>query len=210
MKMTKTYIYRLIHHKNLPFILQNGMHSAHSSLKDPNYINIGHTTLIQRSDKRQVPVSPHGCLADYVPFYFTKKPPMLLLIKNNKVIGFEGSQEDIIYLVSTVEKVAELQLPFVFTDRHAVFEHTAFFNNGSDLPKIDWGIIHENYWANTESDNQRKERKQAEFLIHRHAPAASMLGIVCANESTLTEVNEMLATANSALQAIIRKDFYYL
>ena len=208
--MTKTYIYRIIHYKNLPFILQNGLHAANSPVQDPGYINIGHRTLIQRRDTRKVDVSPHGFLADYVPFYFTKKAPMLLLIRNKKVIGFDGSQDEIIYLVSSVERIGELKLPFVFTDRHAVLEHTTFYNNVVDLPKIDWGLINAEYWANTEQDNQRKERKQAEFLVHHHAPVESILGIVCVNESTLTDVKAMLTAANSSLQAIIRQDFFYL
>lgn len=208
--MAKTYIYRIIHYKNLPFILQHGLHAATSTVCDPQYVNIGHKTLIQRRDKKQVPVSPHGCLADYVPFYFTRKSPMLLLIKNGKVNGFNGKQEEIIYLVSSVQEVVGLQLPFVFTDRHAVFEHAAFFNSEKDLHKLDWEIIQADYWANTEDDNQRKERKQAEFLIHRFAPASSILGIVCANEPVLKEVNLMLSAADATLQAIVRQDFFYV
>ena len=46
--------------------------------------------------------------ADYVPFYFGPKSPMLYAIKQGKVEGYQG-QREIVYLVAAAEEIAAPQ-----------------------------------------------------------------------------------------------------
>ena len=60
-------------------------------------------------------------LADYVPFYFAPRSPMLYAIYKCNVQDYTGSQEEIVYLVSTVEIATGLGLPGASpTDMHTL------------------------------------------------------------------------------------------
>ena len=75
-------LYRIVHINNLQFILQNGMFTRHHPLSDPQYLNIGDSTLIAQRNTYPVGINPPGgMLGDYVPFYFGPLSPMLYNIK---------------------------------------------------------------------------------------------------------------------------------
>jgi len=79
-------LFRITHVANLPWLLVNGLHCANGPVQDPNFVAIGNPDLIDKRTKRPVPIAPKGTLADYVPFYFTPKSPMLFNIKT----GYNG------------------------------------------------------------------------------------------------------------------------
>jgi len=115
-------------------------------------------------------VAAGGTLDDYVPFYLANRSPMLYSIHTGYVEGYTGGQQQVIYLVSTVEKVIAGDRRWAFTDGHAVEEVTDFYDNLDDLSKVDWRLIEHWSWKSTETDPDRKRRKQAEFLVHRSVP----------------------------------------
>ena len=67
----KALMWRIVHRDNLPWILDNGLHCGNSSTRSSNWVNIGNSELIGKRATHPVPLSPNGCLNDYVPFYFT-------------------------------------------------------------------------------------------------------------------------------------------
>ena len=77
-------LFRITHIANLPWLLANGLHCANSAVVDPGFVAIGNPELIGKRTHRMVPLHPSGTLADYVPFYFTPKSPMLLNIKTGR------------------------------------------------------------------------------------------------------------------------------
>ncbi len=131
----------MTHYRNTGFILRSGLHCCNCEVQDPDYINIGHRSLIVNRGQSPVSKSPGGVLNDYVPFYFYYKMPRLYNIFNGTVREYSGTQNEIIYLVSTVEKVMELEIPFLFTDRHAYLNHKTIFNQYSALKKLTWDVI---------------------------------------------------------------------
>ncbi|MDB2384582.1 DUF4433 domain-containing protein, partial [Endozoicomonas sp.] len=62
----KALIWRIVHWDNLPWLLDNGLHCGHSSVKSSQWINIGNEELIDRRGHRRVPITPGGNLNDYV------------------------------------------------------------------------------------------------------------------------------------------------
>ena len=208
MSEQKTYIWRMTYYRNVGFILRNGLHCCNCAVQDPAYVGIGFKTLISQRGAWPVNINPEGVLNDYIPFYFHYKMPMLYKIYNKEVPDYAGRQEEIIYLVSSVEKVAELQLPFVFTDRHAYVVYRNFFNKCSDIDKLDWVVIKDNTWF-LHYSQLRKELKQAEFLIHQHLPTAGILGFVVHNEEIATFVRNEIATAGLFLEVAVKPDYYY-
>jgi hypothetical protein len=91
--------------------------------------------------KRQVralPCGPRGVIQDYISFYFGPRSPMLLRLQTGRVQGYTGDQTPIMYLVSSVERIRELGVPFIFSNGHGVAYFTGWFDNETDLHKVDW------------------------------------------------------------------------
>ena len=103
---------------------------------------------------------------------------MLYLIKN----GFQGvqqrPQEDLVFIVSSVEKVKELGLPLLFTDRNAKISVANFFEDEKDFDKLRWDVITSQDWKNSELDISRRDFKQAEFLVNYFMPVTGIESLV--------------------------------
>jgi len=204
-----TLIYRLTHYANLKFTLCNGMCCRNSSNADPNYINIGHRNLIDRRGRRTVTKTPGGVLNDYIPFYFAPHSPMLYSIHRGNIDGFTGVQSDIIYLVSSIEKIQEAKIPFVFTDGHTYEMISDFYNNTNELDRVDWEIMGVRYWNNTEKDNDRMRRRMAEFLAYQFIPSSCILAIVVYNDEIKKAVDSIQGKCNTNIKTIIKPNWYY-
>lgn len=175
----KALIWRIVHRDNLEWILDNGLHSANSKVHTPNYEVIGNKDLISRRLHRDVPITPHGVLGDYVPFYFTPFSPMMYNIHTGRGEVSRLANEDIVILVSSVHKLDKLKLPFVFTDRHAYTPLAEFYNNVDQLDKIDWSLLQVRNFKRNPDDPLQIEHYQAEALVHQHLPIEGLVGIVC-------------------------------
>jgi hypothetical protein len=195
-------------YRNIGFILQNGLHCCNCAVQDPNYINIGHKTLINIRGNAALAVAPGGVLNDYIPFYFHYKMPMLYHIYKGLVKDYAGTQEDIIYLCSTAETIENMQLPFLFTDRHAYLAHKQLYNQLANLAELKWAVIKDEEWHRAYSE-LRKELKQAEFLVHQHVPVLAILGIVVHNANVATFVQNEVTKAGLNLHVVVRSDYYY-
>ena len=137
----RALIFRITHIENLPWILRHGLSCPSSDLRDPGFVTIGNPEIIGKRSSKLIPVSPGGVLEDYVPFYFTPCSVMLY----NIVTGYSGmtrrERDDVIVLVSSVRKLSETGVAFVFTDRHALVAYARFFNDVSALDRIDWELL---------------------------------------------------------------------
>jgi hypothetical protein len=71
-----------------------------------------------------------------------------------------GNQE-IVILVSSLHRVAQLQLPFLFTDRHAYLKTAQFFSDLGDLAKIDWQILQRRDFKHDPENPGKFEQYQA-------------------------------------------------
>ena len=118
-KQKQRLVYRITHIDNVPWILEHGLHSDSSDVRDPNFVSIGNPDLISKRAVHGVPVGPGGTLGDYVPFYFCTRSVMLYKLHTGQVEGVDVRQEDIVYLVSSVGLLLDTGVRFVFTDRNA-------------------------------------------------------------------------------------------
>ena len=165
------YIYHITHINNLESIIKSGGLLSYSGMQIANmrYTNIAHQNIQDRRATTSVPCGSGGKLHDYVPFYFAPRSPMLYAINRGNVEGYQG-QDLVVHLVSKAQSVQAAKLLFVFTDGHATMKITSFFDNLTQLDKIDWNIMAEKYWRDTNEDMDRKRRRQAEFLIRDFLP----------------------------------------
>ncbi len=202
-------IFRLTHYKNLPFILQHGIQCPNSNIKDEGFIPIGFKTLVDYRSDRVVPVEPGGTLADYIPFYFWYRSPMLYVIhKGNDPEVYKTPQHEVLYLVSGINELLANRCRFLFTDRHAKLDYTVFYDNPEDLVKLNWAYIKSEQWG-SQYGSDRKEIKQAECLVHRVVPTAAISGIAVANQEMETIVNTILSEKKCGIPVKVKPNFYF-
>ena len=113
----------ITHIENLPTIIAEGglVCDAEAERRGLCKLSIAHADLKERRSRRRVQklflgnIAAGGVLSDYVPFYFTNRSPMLYAIHTGHVAQYAGRQNDVIYLVSSVEQVAKSELVWCFT-----------------------------------------------------------------------------------------------
>lgn len=204
----KALIWRIVHRNNIPWILDNGLYCSNSQIQSPNWEAIGNTELIQKRATHPVPITPFGCLNDYVPFYFTPFSPMLCNIKSGRGV-VQRDNQDIVILVSSLHKIKQLNLDFVYTDMHAYYHWANFYTDLQDLDKIDWPILQARNFARDLNDPAKFERYQAEALIKRHCPISALLGLACYNKQIEQQLKQHLQQRNITLDVITRPKWYF-
>ncbi len=173
-------------------------------------IEIGDPEIKQRRQNKQVPVEPHGVLADYVPFYFAPRSPMMYRLHRHGVDSYHGGCERLVYLVTVVEQLQRDGHQLVFTDRKAAANIATFFTSFDQLQHlIDWPLMSEIQWANTESDPDRVQRRQAECLSFRHVQWRSILWIACRDPKVAEEVHEVLNSHDQDITVLVRPGWYF-
>jgi hypothetical protein len=203
-------IFRITHIDNVPWMLDHGLVCRASNLADPNFIIIGIPDLIAKRKDHPVPIAPGGRLSEYVPFYFTPASIMLLNIKTGKNGVVQRSQSDIAILVSSLHKLRELGVPFVFTNGHASLQETDYFSDIADLDKLDWGILQRrDFKRDPENDPGKVGRYQAEALAHRRVPVSALLGIACYDLKAKAKLDAEIRKRNIAIKTAARPDWYF-
>lgn len=203
-------LFRITHVDNLPWLLANGLPCANAGIRDPSFVEIGNPDLIGKRPRRAVPLPPHGTLADYVPFYFTPKSPMLLNIKT----GWNGisrrSNAEIAIVVSSVESMYKNSVALLFTDRHAYMNTARWSANPADLATmIDWDILRRHDFSRSDDYPDKKDRYQAEALAYHHVPVAALLGIGCASPTDRPRIEAMVTAKGLALPVRSRPEWYF-
>ena len=182
---TIQFIYRMTHIGNIPHILQYGITSHNSPNKNPNYINIGDTTLISARDSLTVDVEGKLTdLKDFIPFYFGTRMPMLHIIQNGFNNVKKTPPEDIVYIKCSIQDVIRQKVDYIFSDGHAKNAFTLFYSEKSinDIDNIvDMKAVKNSYWGGEENLDV-KRKKQAEFLVKGDIPANCIKMFGCYNE----------------------------
>jgi hypothetical protein len=194
------WLYRITHIDNLPHILEYGLVTSHSPHNNKHFRQIGDLTMIATREDLEAPDPPGGKYSEYVPFYFGPRSPMLYQIAT----GWEGiekiPQEEIIYMVSSFQKVTDLQLPYFFTDGHARAKTSEKFTDPVDLVKLDWAAIRAKQWANDDQDLRRKEKKQAELLVKGYVPMEGIEHLAVFSYAAQRKVLDLVRAAGKNLE----------
>lgn len=196
----------MTHIENIPHIVENGITHAASVNANPDFRPIGDPALIQT---RNGFVLENGrCLGEYIPFYFGIKMPMLYVIQKGFNMVRVTPAEDIVYCVTSVQKIVEHQLEVVFTDGHAVDRLTKQYDR-SHLTTLDtlldWDAIKARYWK-SETDLDLKRRKEAEFLVDGDVPKEAVLGFIVATQAAK---DKLLAWGLADDKVVVKPDYYF-
>jgi hypothetical protein len=204
--LDKTYLFRITHIENIPHILQNGITHSSSANSNPDFVPIGDGSLIATRNKYLLINGRR--LGEYIPFYFGVRTPMLYVVQKGFNMVAPTPAENIIYCVSSVQKIIDLKLDFVFTDGHAVdgfsSQYTAVNIQNIDAI-LDKNAINAKYWRD-ENDLDRKRRKEAEFLVLGDIANEAILGYLTYNENAKKRVINFGADASNVH---IKSDYYF-
>jgi len=173
----------MTHIENIPHILAHGITHIHSKNANKDYSPIGDGSLI--NTRHNIKLPNKDLLGDYTPFYFGTRMPMLFVIQK----GYNGvtakKPEDIVYCVSSVSRILESRLEFIFSDGHAVDGLSAFYDKEhieqiEDI--VEFKSVKVSYWKD-EKDPDLKRKMEAEFLVKDDIPADAIAGYIVYNEA---------------------------
>lgn len=205
----RALIFRIIHRANLPWVLDHGLHCGNSATRSGQWVSIGNQELINTRATWPVSAYPGGVLNDYVPFYFT---PFSVMMHNINT-GWNGvtmhPKQDILILVSSLRRIAAMDLAFLFTDSHANNSLVRYSSDLTELGRVDWALLQTRNFKRDPDDPAKVSRYQAEALVHRHCPVQGLSGIVCYTESVKMDVEQALAQRGLQLQAVARSGWYF-
>src|SRR5690606_24297177 len=106
------------------------------------------------------------------------------------------------------EKIIQSQIPFLFTNGHAVSRLSKFFGKDeiNSLEEIiDFDAIKKDFW-NDENDLDLKRRKEAEFLVEGDIPLDVISGWVVYNEKAKKKLLDFGIQENLV---VVRENFYF-
>lgn len=211
----RALIYHFTHLDNLKSILAEGRLVADNLATAMLATDVGDSEIKQARRQRPVPCPPGGVVADYVPFYFAPRSPMMYRIAcdhRDGVAGrYPGGDDPLIYLVSSVDRVAAAGLPWVASDGNCAVSITRFTTDLADLAgHVDWPLMDEEIWKNTPDDPDRRRRRMAEFLVHREFPVDGLAGFAVRTDHRERELRRLLRAADMIdAYVVVRPTWYY-
>lgn len=175
-------------------------------------VEIGYSHVKERRARRNVPCGAGGTLADYVPFYYAPRSPMLFAVTNGQVSLEAARTEEIIYLAGSTQAFRESGLTVVASNRHAELGYAEFTDHDGDLENddfVDWPLMLEKYWNNVPKYPDRKERRQAECLVRPSVPWSALIGVATKDGSTSRRAREILDSCGATTPVAAVPSWYF-
>lgn len=215
-----TNIFHITAIPNLSAICSENALLCKNSLGDIEHADIAYQTVQGHRAQKPVTAGSGGVIHDYVPFYFAPRSPMLFTINRGNVPGCDYRQDDIVHLRTTVQRVVDDELDFVFYNYNAATAMAECFDNLEDLTQIDWELFFESplcdgyckYWNNTHRNPRyarRMETRQAEFLVHDRVPLSSVEEVVVRTPAIATQVEQIVRTGGWSVPVRAQSLWYF-
>lgn len=205
-------IYHITHIDNLARIIGDGHLFADSTMaKRGDAVVVGMQTIKERRLRLEVSCHRGDYVGDYVPFYFCPRSVMLYVLHmgNAPELKYRGGQEPILHLEADLKKVVEWANQagrrWAFTLSNAGASYTEFRSDLDHLAELDWDAIAANDWR----DPDKKEGKQAEFLVHESFPFSLIRRIGVRSETMRRRVEAILWGATHRPSVTVIPGWYY-
>lgn len=205
-----TPLLHFTHVAHLPTVVRDGLLSDSAAQRAGLIqVEVGHHDIKAKRRRRVVPVPPGGVVADYAPFYFAPRSPMMSAISHGRVPTYTDGCADLVYLVTTVERLAELGLPLVFTDRNAVLDLADFTGEVDRLDTlVDWPLMRARMWKDTAGQPDRKERRMAECLVHERVPWSAFSEVVAGSPACARRAVAAISAQGGRMSVAVRPEWY--
>ena len=196
----------MTHIENIPHIIKHGITHFSSYNANPDFVSIGDRTLI--STRNDFLLNNGRRLGEYIPFYFGIRTPMLYVVQNGFNMVNPTPAENIVYCITSVQKIIDQQLDFVFTNGHAVDSFSTQYTpvdiiNLDNI--VDRTAVMAKYWRD-ENDLDLKRRKEAEFLVLGDIFTEGILGFLVCNQNAQ---NRMIGFGVDTEKVHIKSAFYF-
>lgn len=200
-------IYHITHVDNLEGIIKEGGLWCDSKCRATakTNMNVGYSHIKARRMTRKVDVAAGGTLGEYVPFNFCNRSVMLYVLYRGHD-EYNGGQDSIVHLVSSIASAQATGIPWFFTDLHADLGYAQQYDDLALLGQVDWEVMPRRQWG---GDSEVKEKRQAEFLVHDFFPwtAIDVIGVV--DKDIASVVRDTIAGSDHQPQVKIKRNWYY-
>jgi hypothetical protein len=136
-------LFHFTHVKNLASIVRSGKLLSDSAAQAAGCISVevGDRYVKSRRREMAVGVGTGGCPADYFPFYFAPRSPMLYVISKGQVPEYREGQDPLVYLVTDVASVIATGRPWAYSDGNCASVLTEYSTDLSDMASlVDWDV----------------------------------------------------------------------
>jgi hypothetical protein len=134
---------------------------------------------------------------------------MMFTLSKGNVTTFQGDTHDFVYIVSSVEKMNELGYLFAFTDGHALMKLSSFYNDLAHISTLDWSVLGAAVWKNTDTDNDRSRRRQAEFLVKSQVGVEAFKEVAVYSAEMAKRTTELTQKHQLQIAVSVKKSWYY-
>lgn len=204
-------IYHIVHVDRLASIVTDGglLSDARIQRRARPGTTIGMNPIKQRRSTNPVKCRPGLNVGECVPFYFCPRSVMLYLIcmANHPELAYRGGQDPIVHLEADLREAVywaeQHGRRWAFTLSNA---GSSYFQDRCDLTQLDeieWEAVQARDWRD------RKEGKQAEFLVERSFPWALVQSVGVRNAETQTMATEAMQEADHQPAVTIQRGWYY-
>jgi hypothetical protein len=192
--------------ENLAGIVAGGLQSdAMVRASTHTVVEVGDPAIKERRRGQPVGCGAGGNVGDYVPMYYTARNAMSYRLHKQGV-----SFDRVIYLVTSVERVQELGLTWVVSNRNAAQALAEFTDDATKLDShVDWAVIRSSSWGRTDGDPDRPSRRQAELLVHRVLPWEAVERVVTKTPAMKAEVRSILDAAGRSVAVDVIPRWYF-
>jgi hypothetical protein len=208
-----TLVLHMTRIERLPSIVKHGLLPDNACRQQKiDGVEIGYDHIKRRRTLRIVPCGVGGTLADYVPFYFAPRSPMLYAITRGQVSEEAARTEEIVYLVSSTQTLKAAGLTVIASNRHAELDYAEMLDHDEALDREDficWPLMMATYWGNTPDQPDRKERRQAECLVHPSVPWPLIETVATKSERARDQAKVVLASAGQPTPVAVRAHWYF-
>ncbi len=206
-----TWLYHFTHPRHLATVISDGMW-CDTVMQENGLLEteVGHRGVKERRRSRPVDVGPGGVTADYVPFYYAPRSPMMYVINQGKVDEYQEGLDPLVYLVTTPEALSVTGCEMVVSDGNCANAITEFSADLDTLDEmVDWELMEATWWNNTDEDGDRMRRRAAEFLVHQHLPWSAIQRVATRTESILERAQTILDSHRATPQVELCPNWYY-
>lgn len=205
-------LYHIVHVDRLPSIIADGQlwSDAEMARRPGTGTSIG-MAKIKRRRLEELTLGSHPRLhvGECVPFNFCPRSVMLYVIyrMDHAELGYRGGQGPILHLeadlLRTVEWADAHRRRWAFTSSTAGSFHFEDYADIGRLDELDWEAIQARDWR------ERRDNKQAEFLMERSFPWQLITRIVVRSPGVGTQVMNAMHGASHRPSVEVQPDWYY-
>ena len=207
-------VYHITHVDNLPAIVDVGslVCDREMTRRGGPAQAVGMSEIKRRRvEQLAVDCHPGTMVGDYVPFYFCPRSVMLYVIHmaNHRELAYRGGQGPIVHLEADLHRAVEWAdtdgRPWAFSLSNAGARYAEFRRQTNDLDELDWQAIA----ARNFREQEVKEAKQAEFLVHEAFPFELFARIGVRSHDVAERVTSAVAGLAHRPAVEVRADWYY-